>query len=78
MDIDATRAQTSYLISVQAATQIVLFLLVLPSANRWLLRRGWHASAASLQLSRVSVLFLGAGCLGMGFAPTSALFIICK
>lgn len=78
INIDATRAQTSYLISVQAATQIVLFLLVLPSANRWLLGKGWHASAASLQLSRVSVLFLGAGCLGMAFAPTAPLFITCE
>ncbi|KAI3392718.1 hypothetical protein diail_5275 [Diaporthe ilicicola] len=68
-------SRTSYLISIQAATQIVLFLLVLPGANRWLLRRSWHASEASLELSRVSVLFLELGCLGMAFAPTAPLFI---
>ncbi|KAK2606486.1 hypothetical protein N8I77_005229 [Diaporthe amygdali] len=68
-------SRTSYLISIQAATQIVLFLVLLPSANRFLLARSWQASAASLELSRVSVLFLGSGCLGMAFAPTAPLFI---
>ncbi|KAF4950153.1 hypothetical protein FSARC_13296 [Fusarium sarcochroum] len=67
---------TAFLLSIQAGGQILLFAVVLPQANTWLLNRMKTSLAANLALTRVSILFLAAGALCMGLATTVPTFII--
>lgn len=77
-NLTADNSQTAFLLSIQAAAQMPLFALVLPQAGKWLLKRKKHASAANLALARGSLLFLTAGALWMGFAPSAPVFIAGK
>ena len=68
-----------YIISLQAAIQIILFLWVVPKVYRRLLEgRAHNAEKANLALGRLCVSFLAVGSLLMGLAPVAPLFIICK
>ncbi|RSL82876.1 hypothetical protein BHE90_016666 [Fusarium euwallaceae] len=69
-------AKTAFLLSIQAAGQILLFAVVLPQVNAWLINRMKTSAAANLALSRVSVIFLVAGSLCMGLAAAVPAFII--
>ncbi|KAF4452139.1 hypothetical protein F53441_4977 [Fusarium austroafricanum] len=69
-------SKTAFLLSIQAAGQILLFAVVLPQVNIWLLNRMKSSSATNLALTRVSVLFLAAGAFCMGFANSVPVFII--
>lgn len=71
------RLQTNYLLSIQAATQIFIFLVVLPSISAWLVRNKGHAPAANLALARGSVMVLSLSTLAMGLAPLPPIFITC-
>ncbi|KAF4337200.1 major facilitator superfamily transporter [Fusarium beomiforme] len=68
--------KTAFLLSIQAAGQILLFAAVLPQLNLWLLNRMKASSAANLVLTRVSIIFLAAGALFMGLATSVPAFII--
>ncbi|KIL92439.1 hypothetical protein FAVG1_04850 [Fusarium avenaceum] len=67
---------TALLLSIQAAGQILLFAVVLPQVNIWLLNRMKSSSATNLALAQVSVLFLAAGAFCMGLANSGPVFII--
>ncbi|KAF5720124.1 major facilitator superfamily transporter [Fusarium mundagurra] len=69
-------AKTAFLLSIQAAGQILLFALVLPQVNIWLIKRMKTSSAANLALARVSILFLALGSLCMGLTTAVPAFII--
>ncbi|KAH7182147.1 major facilitator superfamily domain-containing protein [Fusarium sp. MPI-SDFR-AT-0072] len=69
-------AKTAFLLSIQAAGQILLFAVVLPQVNVWLINRMKTSSAANLALTRVSILFLVVGSLCMGLATAVPAFII--
>ncbi|KAF5565131.1 major facilitator superfamily transporter [Fusarium napiforme] len=69
-------AKTAFLLSVQAAGQILLFAAVLPQVNIWLIRRMKTSSAANLALARVSILLLAVGSICMGLATAVPAFII--
>ncbi|WZH49536.1 major facilitator superfamily domain-containing protein [Fusarium acuminatum] len=69
-------SKTALLLSFQAAGQILLFAVVLPQVNIWLLNRMKSSSAANLAMTQVSVLFLAAGALCMGLANSVPVFII--
>ncbi|KAF5599390.1 major facilitator superfamily transporter [Fusarium pseudoanthophilum] len=69
-------AKTAFLLSIQAAGQILLFAVVLPQVNIWLVRRMKTASAANLALARVSILLLALGSICMGLATAVPAFII--
>ncbi|CAN8097742.1 unnamed protein product [Discula destructiva] len=68
-------SKTGYLLSIQAATQIFIFLVVLPAVSAWLLRRKGDAPAADLALARGSVMVLSLSTLAMGLAPLAPVFI---
>nr|RBQ90591.1 hypothetical protein FVER53263_09940 [Fusarium verticillioides] len=69
-------AKTAFLLSIQAAGQILLFAVVLPQVNIWLIRRMKTSSAANLALARVSILLLAVGSLCMGLAAAVPAFVI--
>lgn len=68
--------QTALLLSIQAAGQILLFAIVLPQVNVWLISRMKTSSAANLALTRVSIIILAVGSLCMGLATAVPAFII--
>ncbi|KAF5655016.1 major facilitator superfamily transporter transporter [Fusarium sp. NRRL 25303] len=68
--------QTALLLSIQAAGQILLFAIVLPQVNVWLISRTKTPSAANLALTRVSIIVLAIGSLCMGLATAVPAFII--
>lgn len=68
--------QTALLLSIQAAGQILLFAIVLPQVNVWLIKRMKTSSAANLALTRVSIIILAVGSLCMGLATAVPAFII--
>ncbi|KAG4295310.1 hypothetical protein FPRO06_01894 [Fusarium proliferatum] len=69
-------AKTALLLSIQAAGQILLFAIVLPQVNVWLISRTKTSSAANLTLTRVSIIILAVGSLCMGLATVVPAFII--
>ncbi|KAF4435233.1 MFS transporter [Fusarium acutatum] len=69
-------AKTAFLLSIQAAGQILLFAVVLPQVNIWLINRMKTSSAANLALAQVSILFLAVGALCMGLSTAVPAFII--
>ncbi|KAF5969583.1 hypothetical protein FBULB1_10157 [Fusarium bulbicola] len=69
-------AKTALLLSIQAAAQILLFAVVLPQVNVWLISRMKTSSAANLALTRVSIIILAVGSLCMGIATAVPAFII--
>ncbi|KAF5650052.1 major facilitator superfamily transporter [Fusarium sp. NRRL 52700] len=68
--------QTALLLSIQAAGQILLFAVVLPQINVWLISRMKTSSAANLALTRVSIIILAVGSICMGLATAVPAFII--
>ncbi|KAI6750583.1 hypothetical protein HG530_014864 [Fusarium avenaceum] len=74
--LEALAFVTALLLSIQAAGQILLFAVVLPHVNIWLLNRMKSSSATNLALAQVSVLFLAAGAFCMGLANSVPVFII--
>lgn len=68
--------QTALLLSIQAAGQILLFAIVLPQVNFWLIKSMKTSSAANLALTRVSIIILAVGSLCMGLATAVPAFII--
>jgi hypothetical protein len=72
-----TSFQAAYILSLQAAGQIVLFIWVVPYVYKWLLRQsGSNVANANLTLARLCVFSLALGCLLMAFAPIAPVFII--
>ncbi|KAF5539460.1 major facilitator superfamily transporter [Fusarium mexicanum] len=69
-------AKTALLLSIQATGQILLFAVVLPQVNVWLISRMKTSSAANLALTRVSIIILAVGSLCMGVATAVPAFII--
>ena len=69
-------SQTAYLISLQAAVQIVLLLVVLPPLYRWLSTYKKSVEAANLLLAKGCIAFLFGGCLGMALSPHAVLFVM--
>ncbi|KAF5250783.1 hypothetical protein FANTH_4055 [Fusarium anthophilum] len=69
-------AKTAFLLSIQAAGQILLFAVVLPQVNVWLISRMKTSSAANLTLTRVSIIILAVGSLCMGLTTAVPAFVI--
>jgi MFS family permease len=70
--------QSAFLTSIQAAAQIVLFVLIVPQLYGWILKRQNDARRANIALAKISVTFLMLGSLFMALAPVPIAFIICK
>lgn len=70
-----TILQANYLISIQAAAQLPLFLAVLPAINAWLLRIKVDAIAANRTLATGLAVCHIFGSVFMGLAPTASAFI---
>ncbi|OTA26414.1 hypothetical protein BTJ68_10583 [Hortaea werneckii EXF-2000] len=63
-------ADASYLLSFRAGAQMVLFLLVLPGIDSWLLHRAcWPANIKDLWLAKLSICLLTISFLVLAFAP---------
>lgn len=70
--------QSAFLISIQAVSQIILFLFIVPNVYGWLLKRQNDAGIANLALARLCVTFLILGSLFMALAPAPLAFIAGK
>ncbi|RMZ03678.1 hypothetical protein D0864_02902 [Hortaea werneckii] len=63
-------ADASYLLSFRAGAQMVLFLLVLPGIDSWLLHKAcWPANVKDLWLAKLSICLLTISFLVLAFAP---------
>lgn len=67
-------AQATFLVSFKPALSVPLFLYIIPSMSRYLLRY-MKPDAKDLQLARLSVLLLVVGTLGIALAPSIAILI---
>ncbi|KAI0128377.1 hypothetical protein BJ170DRAFT_682172 [Xylariales sp. AK1849] len=69
-------SKAMYIVSLQAAVQIALYLWVVPQVYRWLLRRRKNnVTVANLALARLCISFLAIGALGMDVAPATPAFV---
>ncbi|KAH8673912.1 major facilitator superfamily domain-containing protein [Xylariales sp. PMI_506] len=69
-------SRAMYIISLQAAIQIMLFVFIVPLVYRWLLkRRNDSPTNANLALARLCICFMAIGALGMALAPVAPAFI---
>ncbi|KAI7337079.1 hypothetical protein KC315_g2513 [Hortaea werneckii] len=63
-------ADASYLLSFRAGAQMVLFLLILPAIDSWLLHKAcWPAKVKDLWLAKLSICLLTISFVALAFAP---------